>query len=87
LEGKAPDPDARYTRKGNQRYYGYKAHVSTDGDNQLVCRAKITPANVDDSLVFDELIDGPTRAVTPIKSITTARTGALWPNAASPMVF
>jgi len=63
LAGKAPDTDARYTRKGNLRYYGYKAHVSTDGDNQLVCRAKITPANVDDSLVFDELIDGPTRAV------------------------
>ena len=63
LEGKAPDTDARYTRKGNQRYYGYKAHVSADGDNQLVCRAKITPANVDDSLVFAELIDGPTRAV------------------------
>src|SRR5271170_1360293 len=63
LAGKAPDTDARYTRKGHQRYYGYKAHVSADGDNQLVCRAKITPANVDDSLVFDELIDGPTRAV------------------------
>ena len=63
LDGKAPDRDARYTRKGNQRYYGYKAHVSADGDNQLVCHAKITPANVDDSLVFAELIDGPTRAV------------------------
>jgi IS5 family transposase len=63
LEGKAPDTDARYTRKNNQRYYGYKAHVSADGDNQLVCRARITPANVDDSQVFDELIDGPTEAV------------------------
>ena len=63
LEGKAPDTDARYTRKGNLRYYGYKAHVSADGDNQLVCRAKITAANVDDSLVFAELIDGPTQAV------------------------
>src|ERR1700733_14265281 len=63
LDGKAPDTDARYTRKGNQRYYGYKAHVSADGDNQLICRAKITPANVDDSKVFGELIDGPTRAV------------------------
>ena len=63
LEGKAPDADARYTRKNNQRYYGYKAHVSADGDHQLVCRARITPANVDDSQVFDELIDGPTGAV------------------------
>ena len=63
LAGKAPDTDARYTRKGHQRYYGYKAHVSADGDNQLVCRARITAANVDDSLVFAELIDGPTRAL------------------------
>jgi IS5 family transposase len=63
LAGKAPDSDARYTRKGNQRYYGYKAHISADGDNQLVCRALITPANIDDSQVFGELIDGPTRAV------------------------
>jgi IS5 family transposase len=63
LAGKAPDRDARYTRKGHQRYYGYKAHVSADGDNQLVCQAGITSANVDDSKVFDELIDGSTRAV------------------------
>jgi len=62
-EGKAPDTEARYAKKYGKSYYGYKAHVSTDGDNQLVCRAKITPANVDDSLVFDELINGPTRAV------------------------
>ena len=48
-EGKAPDADARYARKNNRSYYGYKAHVSADGDNQLVCQAQITPANVDDS--------------------------------------
>jgi IS5 family transposase len=63
LQGQAPDTDARYTRKGHQRYYGYKAHISADGDNQLVCRAKITPANVDDSKVFGELIGTPTKAV------------------------
>src|SRR5277367_2418379 len=40
LAGKAPDTDARYTRKASQRYYGYKAHVSADGANQLFCRAK-----------------------------------------------
>ena len=62
-EGKAPDADARYARKNNQSYYGYKAHVSADGDNQLIGRAHITPANVDDSQVFGQLIDGPTRAV------------------------
>jgi len=62
-EGKAPDADARYAKKHGQSYYGYKAHVSTEGDNQLICRAKITAANVDDSQVFGELIATPTRAV------------------------
>ncbi|HEX4141730.1 MAG TPA: transposase [Candidatus Methylacidiphilales bacterium] len=32
-------------------------------DNQLICRAQITPANVDDSQVFGQLVDPPTRAV------------------------
>jgi IS5 family transposase len=63
LAGQAPDVDARYTRKEHRRYYGYKAHVSVDGDNQLIDRARITPANVDDSQVFAELISSPTQAV------------------------
>jgi IS5 family transposase len=62
-QGKAPDGDARYAKKHGKSYYGYKAHVSTDGDNQLICRAKITGAHVDDSQVFGELIPTPTRAV------------------------
>lgn len=61
--GQAPDPDARYARKNGQSYYGYKAHVSTDGRHQFICRAKATPANVDDSQVFAELIEPGTRAV------------------------
>jgi IS5 family transposase len=61
-EGKAPDADARYARKNGENYYGYKAHLGTDGRNQLIYRAKATPANVDDSQVFEELIDPNTRA-------------------------
>lgn len=61
-EGKAPDADARYARKNGESYYGYKAHVSVDGSNQLISRAKATPANIDDSQVFEELIDPDTRA-------------------------
>jgi IS5 family transposase len=60
--GQAPDADARYARKHGQSYYGYKAHLSTDGRHQLICGAKATPANVDDSQVFAELIDPGTRA-------------------------
>src|ERR1700677_791733 len=62
-EGRAPDGDARYAKKNGQSYYGYKAHISADGDNQLVCRALITRANVDDSQVFAPLIDATPRAV------------------------
>jgi IS5 family transposase len=62
-EGRAPDGDARYAKKNGQSYYGYKAHISADGDHQLVCRALITPANVDDSRVFAPLLEGQPRAV------------------------
>jgi transposase, IS5 family len=61
--GSAPDGDARYAKKHGKSYYGYKAHISADGDNQLVCRALITPANVDDSRVFAPLIEATPRAV------------------------
>jgi transposase, IS5 family len=62
-ESRAPDGDARYAKKHGQSYYGYKAHISADGDNQLVCRALVTPANVDDSRVFAPLLEGQPRAV------------------------
>jgi transposase, IS5 family len=48
-EGRAPDADARYTRKYSQSYYGYKAHVSSDAEPQLVRTARISPANVNDA--------------------------------------
>lgn len=47
--GQAPDPDARYTHKYNKSYYGYKAHVSSDGEHQLIRRAIISPANANDA--------------------------------------
>jgi IS5 family transposase len=47
--GQAPDADARYTRKYHQSYYGYKAHVSSDGEHQLIRAAVISPANANDA--------------------------------------
>ncbi len=61
--GEAPDADARYACKYGKSFYGYKAHVSTDGGGLFIKRAKATPANVDDSRVFSELIPEKTRAV------------------------
>jgi IS5 family transposase len=61
--GDAPDKDARYTRKNGKSYYGYKAHMSVDGDNQLICRALATGAAVHDGKLLPELVDPSTRAV------------------------
>ncbi len=50
------DPQAAYAKKGDELHYGYKAHVAADGEHQLVVDAKITPANINDTLVFEELL-------------------------------
>src|ERR1700677_974938 len=48
-EGRALDGDARYAKKNGKSYYGYKAHISSDGDNQRVCRALLTRSTSDAS--------------------------------------
>ena len=53
--GQAPDADARYTRKYSQSYYGYKAHVSSDGEHQLIRRALISPANANDADLLERI--------------------------------
>jgi len=43
-KGTAPDRDASYTRNAHRSFYGYKAHLSSDGEHQLIRRALITTA-------------------------------------------
>lgn len=54
-EGTAPDAQASYTRKYGYRYYGYKAHISSDGEHQLIRTALITTAKVQDPHVFQRV--------------------------------
>jgi len=54
-EGRAPDADASYTRKYNQSFYGYKAHVSSDGEHQLIRAAVISTASQYDGEIFAHL--------------------------------
>lgn len=53
--GQAPDADARYTRKYSQSYYGYKAHVSSDGEHQLIRTAIVTAANTNDADLLERV--------------------------------
>lgn len=51
-EGTAPDAEAGFTRKNDRSFYGYKAHVASDGEHQLVRRALITSASVQETRLF-----------------------------------
>jgi IS5 family transposase len=55
---KARDPEMHQTKKGNQWYFGMKAHLGVDSRTKLIHAATATPANVADSTVLPELLHG-----------------------------
>lgn len=52
------DPDMAQTKKGNQWYFGMKAHIGVDADSGLVHTVVTTPANEADVEVADQLLHG-----------------------------
>ena len=48
----------RQTKKGNQWYFGMKAHLGMDSRTKLIHAVAATPANVADSTVLPELLHG-----------------------------
>jgi len=52
------DSDASFTKKQGKVIYGYKDHIAVDVENEFVVAYECTPANVHDSKVFEELIEG-----------------------------
>lgn len=55
---KRRDPDMHQTRKGNQWYFGMKTHVGVDSKTKLIHSVVVTPANVHDSQVMEDLLHG-----------------------------
>jgi len=55
---KARDPEMHQTKKGNQWYFGMKAHIGIDSRSKLIHAAVATPANVADSTVLPDLLHG-----------------------------
>jgi IS5 family transposase len=55
---KARDPEMHQTKKGNQWYFGLKAHLGVDSRTKLIHAVAATPANVADSTVLPELLHG-----------------------------
>jgi IS5 family transposase len=51
------DTDARWTRHNGKKHYGYKNHVKADTETKLVTAYKVTPANIHDSRVLENLLE------------------------------
>jgi len=55
---KERDPEMHQTKKGNQWYFGMKAHIGADRDSKLVHTVVVTAANVADVTKTAELLHG-----------------------------
>ena len=55
---KQRDPEAHSVKKGKQWYFGYKEHIGVDADSGLVHTVETTAANVHDSNMVVELLQG-----------------------------
>ena len=52
------DPEMHQAKKGNQWYFGMKAHVGVDSKTKIIHTAVATAANVADSTVLPDLLHG-----------------------------
>lgn len=57
------DQDARWGKKGDERYYGYKNHVKTDSESKLITKYMVTDASVHDSKCCLDLLDNEDRVL------------------------
>lgn len=55
---KQRDPEMHQTGKGNQWYFGMKAHIGVDSQSKLIHSVAVTAANVHDSQLLEDLLHG-----------------------------
>jgi IS5 family transposase len=77
------DPEMSQTKKGNQWYFGMKAHIGADTDSGLVHTVVTTAANEADIEVADELLHGKEQTIHADAGYTGAdkrynKTGRTW---------
>lgn len=70
-DGTAPDAQASYTCKYGRSYYGYKAHISSDAQHNLIRSALISTASAQDAHVFERVAPPDTEAVYADKAYDT----------------
>lgn len=57
------DTDARWTKKNDEKHYGYKDHVKVDADSKVITDYAVTAANVHDSNEFTNFLNEKDNAV------------------------
>lgn len=55
---KARDPDMHQTKKGNQWYFGMKAHIGVDSRTKIIHAVVATAANIADCEILPDLLHG-----------------------------
>ncbi len=75
-ESRTRDPEMKQTKKGNQWYFGMKAHVGTDTRRGLAHSIVVTSAAVHDSQVMDDLLHGEEQTVYGDKAYSNTGKGA-----------
>ncbi|HMR20421.1 MAG TPA: IS5 family transposase [Sphingobacterium sp.] len=51
------DTDARWTKKDNKTYFGYKNHIKADATSKIILKYQVTDASVHDSQALDMLLE------------------------------
>ena len=51
------DTAARWTTKNGEDYFGYKNHIKADSKTKIITGFRVTPANIHDSEMTEELLD------------------------------
>lgn len=71
-EAKVRDPEMSSTKKGNDWYFGMKAHVGVDAQSGIVHSLETTTAKTHDSQVWDDPLHGKETSVWADKSYVSA---------------
>jgi transposase, IS5 family len=84
-EAQKRDPEMSSSKKGNQWYFGMKAHIGVDAKSGLVHTAGVTTGKVHDAKVMDNLIREDDTAVygdkgyaSDAKKVAAQEAGVLW---------
>ena len=71
-KARARDPEMSSTRKGNDWYFGMKAHIGVDADSGVTHSLETSTARVHDSRVWDALLHGEETSVWADKGYVSA---------------